>query len=93
MSAGMSELLEQGFLFRSMAADMYFVNVRFMFNGNRMVLVESDRRKGSATQAELPLNTPSALAAPDADAGSDRFPIPQTDPRLTANEINVEGHP
>jgi hypothetical protein len=61
----MSELLEKGFLFRSMAADMYFVNVRYMFNGNRMVLVESYRRKGSATQAELPLDEPLALPAPE----------------------------
>jgi len=61
---GMSELLEKGFLFRSMAADMYFVNVRFMFNGNRMVLVDSYRRKGSATQAELPLDAP-ALGSDD----------------------------
>lgn len=57
---GMSELLEKGFLFRSMAADMYFVNVRFMFNGNRMVLVESYRRRGAA-QGELPLEEPPAL--------------------------------
>lgn len=60
---GMSELLEKGFLFRSMAADMYFVNVRFMFNGNRMVLVESYRRRGAA-QGELPLETPPALSSP-----------------------------
>lgn len=60
---GMSELLEKGFLFRSMAADMYFVNVRFMFNGNRMVLVESYRRRGAA-QGELPLETPPALPSP-----------------------------
>lgn len=63
---GMSELLEKGFLFRSMAADMYFVNVRFMFNGHRMVLVESYRRKGTPAQAELPLNEPPALPAPGA---------------------------
>lgn len=49
---GMSELLEKGFLFRSMAADIYFVNVRFMFNGDRMALVQSYRRKGKA--AALP---------------------------------------
>lgn len=53
---GMSELLEKGFLFRSMAADIYFVNVRFMFNGDRMALVQSYRRKGKAGAAakELP---------------------------------------
>jgi hypothetical protein len=54
---GMNELLEKGFLYRSLAADMYFVNVRFMFNGDRMVLVQSYRRQGSksSAQAELPL--------------------------------------
>jgi hypothetical protein len=41
---GMKELLEKEFLFRSVAADIYFVNVRFMFNGNRMVLVQSYSR-------------------------------------------------
>lgn len=55
---GLNELLEKGFLFRSVAADVYFVNVRFMFNGNRMVLVQSYRRKVSqaSTQGELPLD-------------------------------------
>jgi hypothetical protein len=44
---GMKELLEKSFLFRSIGADNYFVNVRFMFNGDRMVLVKSYRRKTS----------------------------------------------
>ena len=59
---GMNELLEKGFLYRSLAADIYFVNVRFMFNGDRMVLVQSYRRKGSvsSTQTELPLDEPPA---------------------------------
>lgn len=57
---GMNELLEKGFLYRSLAADMYFVNVRFMFNGDRMALVHSYRRKGSmaSVQPELPLDEP-----------------------------------
>jgi hypothetical protein len=67
----MSELLEKGFLFRSMAADMYFVNVRFMFNGNRMVLVESYQRKGSATQTELPLEDARSLPAPVVNRSKD----------------------
>jgi hypothetical protein len=78
---GMNELLEKGVLYRSLAADMYFVNVRFMFNGDRMALVHSYRRKGSMTsaQSELPLNEPPtieyqpksaspALSAPDKDS-------------------------
>ena len=55
---GMNELLEKGFLFRSVGADMYFVNVRFMFNGDRMVVVKAYRRAGSSLQAELPFETP-----------------------------------
>ena len=42
---GMRELLEKGFLFRSLSTDSYFVNIRFMFNGNRLVLVQSYRQK------------------------------------------------
>lgn len=52
---GMNELLEKEFIFRSIAADTYFVNVRFMFNGDRMVVVKAYRRAGSSLQAELPL--------------------------------------
>ena len=62
---GMTELLEKGFLFRSLAADTYFVNVRFMFNGDRMVLVQSYRRKDSSSQQELNLAPPApALPSP-----------------------------
>lgn len=63
---GMNELLEKEFLFRSPAADVYFVNVRFMFNGDRLVVVKAYRRKGSAQQAELPLFDPPALGKPGA---------------------------
>ncbi len=60
---GMNELLEKGFLFRSLAADMYFVNIRFMFNGDRMSVVQNFRRKGTpaAIQPELPLLEPMTL--------------------------------
>jgi hypothetical protein len=64
---GMSELLEKGFIYRSMVTDTYFVNVRFMFNGNRMVLVESYRRKerkGASPQAELAFDERPMLTAP-----------------------------
>lgn len=52
---GMNELLDRGFLFRSPAADVYFINVRFMFNGDRLTVVRSYRRKGSNDQMSLPL--------------------------------------
>ena len=55
---GVAELLEKEFVYRSGAADVYFVNVRLMFNGDRLVLAQAYRRKGSPNQIELPLNTP-----------------------------------
>lgn len=39
--AGMKELIDKGFLFRSLAADSYYVNVTFMFNGSRINLIKS----------------------------------------------------
>lgn len=53
---GMNELLDKGFLFRSTLADMYFVNITFMFNGNRINVVTSYVREG--TQGVLPLERP-----------------------------------
>lgn len=58
---GINELLDKGFLFRSVAADLYFVNVNFMFNGDRMVVVRQYRRAGSTLQTELPLGKPRQL--------------------------------
>lgn len=55
---GLNELIEKGFLFCSMAADVYFVNINFMFNGDRINLVESYVRKETVAQAELPLLEP-----------------------------------
>lgn len=53
---GLSELLDKEFIYRSYASnDLYYVNVRFMFNGDRMVLAQAYRRKGTVTQGELPL--------------------------------------
>lgn len=55
---GMNELLEKEFLYRSVVTDMYFVNVRYMFNGDRMVVVKAYRRKGSRSdQPELPFES------------------------------------
>lgn len=53
---GLNELLDKEFIYRSYASsDLYFVNVRFMFNGDRMILAKAYRRKGTGIQAELPL--------------------------------------
>ena len=60
---GMRELLEQLFIFRSTSDDVYFVNINFMFNGNRITLAKSYYLKGTATQLGLDLEQP-ALPAP-----------------------------
>ncbi len=63
---GLNELLDKEFLYRSYASsDLYFVNVRFMFNGDRIVLAQSYHLKGSGKQAELPLDTPQAALSFD----------------------------
>lgn len=55
---GLKELLEKEFLFQSTYTDLYYVNVRYVFNGDRMILVQSYRRKvarGGREQEQLSL--------------------------------------
>lgn len=58
---GVRELLEKEFLYRSPSEGVFFVNIRFMFNGDRLAFVRSYHLKGSARQQELPLT---AIAGP-----------------------------
>jgi DNA-binding SARP family transcriptional activator len=58
---GINDLLERDFLFRSVVADVYFVNVRYMFNGDRMVVMSVYRRAGSTLQTELPFQPPPTM--------------------------------
>ncbi|PHN00922.1 hypothetical protein [Flavilitoribacter nigricans] len=53
---GLRELLNKEFLFRSPSDGVFFVNIRFMFNGDRLAFVKGYRRKGAAVQAELDLD-------------------------------------
>lgn len=59
--AGLRELLEKEFLFRSPYDGTFFVNIRFMFNGDRLAFVKGYRLKDSGQQAELPFVPPPAL--------------------------------
>lgn len=61
---GVRELLEKEFLFRSQSDGVFFVNIRFMFNGDRLAFVKSYHLKGSPRQAELPLVEVPSLPAP-----------------------------
>ena len=49
---GMRELLEKQFLYRSTSDGLFFINIRFMFNGDRLAFVRTYHLKGH--QAELP---------------------------------------
>lgn len=53
--AGLRELLEKQFLFRSPNPGLFFVNIRFMFNGDRLAFVKGYKLKGTNTsQPSLP---------------------------------------
>src|SRR5271154_6283069 len=52
---GLRELLEKEFLFRSPYDGTFFVNIRFMFNGDRLAFVKGYRRRpDDDRQPELP---------------------------------------
>lgn len=53
---GLRELLEKEFLFRSPYDGTFFVNIRYMFNGDRLAFVKGYHLNGS--QPELPLPPP-----------------------------------
>jgi len=53
---GLKELLEKEFLFRSMGADNYFVNIKYLFNGNRLLVVQSYQKKKTTTQKKISNN-------------------------------------
>lgn len=56
---GLRELLEKEFLFRSPNPGLFFVNIRFMFNGDRLAFVKGYRVRQE--QPELPLPAPPGL--------------------------------
>jgi hypothetical protein len=62
---GVRELLEKEFLYRSPSDGVFFVNIRFMFNGDRLAFVRSYHLKDSSRQEELPLVHVPALPAPE----------------------------
>jgi hypothetical protein len=61
---GVRELLEKEFLYRSPSDGVFFVNIRFMFNGDRLAFVKSYHLKDASRQQELPLAEFNALPAP-----------------------------
>jgi hypothetical protein len=52
---GLRELLEKEFLYRSTSDGVFFINIRFMFNGDRLAFVRTYHLKGTSRQQELAL--------------------------------------
>ena len=65
---GARELLEKEFLYRSPSDGVFFVNIRFMFNGDRLAFVRSYHLKGAGRQQELLLGDTPLLPAPPPSA-------------------------
>ncbi len=57
---GLRELLDKGVIFRSPVDGVFFVNIRCMFNGDRLAFVKAYHLKGSGYQPELQLEAPKA---------------------------------
>ena len=79
---GLRELLEKEFIFRTPYDGMFFVNIRFMFNGDRLAFVKGYKLKQD--QPELPLGSPETPALPrphnsDSNTGNGPLPVDMPD--------------
>lgn len=64
---GLRQLLEREFLYESLVDGLYFVNIRYMFNGDRLTFIRGYKLKGSGAQGELPLPEPVMASLPTAE--------------------------
>jgi hypothetical protein len=62
---GLRQLLEREFLYESLVDGLYFVNIRYMFNGDRLTFIRGYKLKKPGEQGELPLGDLEALPAPE----------------------------
>jgi hypothetical protein len=51
---GLTELLEKQILFKCVIPSQYYININYMFNGNRLAVVTEYRLKGEYYQDQLP---------------------------------------
>lgn len=61
---GLRELLEKEFLYQTPYQGVFFVNIRYMFNGDRLAFVKGYQRKSAQSQADLFDAVPDALPPP-----------------------------
>jgi hypothetical protein len=65
---GLRELLEKEFLFRSPYEGVFFINIKYLFNGDRLAFVKGYHIKSNIEQEELAL---------EASAGVPALPAPE----------------
>jgi hypothetical protein len=53
---GLKELLDKEFIFRSLSTDDFYVNIQYMFNGNRLVVAQAYRRKETENEPSTVLD-------------------------------------
>ncbi len=61
---GLRELLDREFLFRCPSDGVFFVNIRYMFNGDRLAFVKGYRRKGSQQELLFPDEKAKGIKSP-----------------------------
>lgn len=59
--SGLRELLDKEFLYRSPYDGTFFVNIKFMFNGDRLAFVKGYKRKQEAVQTPLALSVSTTI--------------------------------
>src|SRR5262245_17566890 len=59
---GLRQLLEREFLFESLVDGLYYVNIRYMFNGDRLTFIRGYKLKRDTGQGELALEGPDEKA-------------------------------
>lgn len=50
---GLKELIDRQFIYRSLTPSLYWVNIRYMFNGNRIAFVKAYQIRGTSRQLDL----------------------------------------
>jgi hypothetical protein len=54
---GMSELIKKDFIFESIEPNIYFLNINYMFNGDRLAFIKEYRLSDNQPSASLQKNT------------------------------------
>lgn len=58
---GLGELLKKQFVFESVTPNLYFLNVDYLFNGNRMAFIKEYRLEGAVGPETAPVRDPKTV--------------------------------